>query len=67
MFRFKLPERGVEALRQPDRSPRCYEMTDEERLAKIREWSDRNIWNDPTLTYEEALAKDLSKNRYYGA
>ena len=63
----KLFNRGVEALRQPDRNPRCYEMTDQERLNKIREWNNRNIWNDPTLTYEDALAQDLPKNRYYGA
>ena len=31
-------KRGVETLRQPDRNPRCYELTDDERLAKIREW-----------------------------
>jgi hypothetical protein len=42
-------------------------MTDEEKLVKIREWNNRNIWNDPTLTYEDALALDLPKNRYYGA
>ena len=59
--------RGVETLRQPDRNPRCYELTDHERLAKIREWNNRNIWNDPSLTYEDALAQDLPKNRYYGA
>lgn len=28
--------RGIETLRQPDRNPRCYEMTDEERLRKIQ-------------------------------
>jgi hypothetical protein len=59
--------RGVEVLRQPDRNPRCYELTDQERLDKIREWNNRNIWNDPSLTYEDALAQDLPKNRYYGA
>jgi len=63
----KLLLRGIDTLRQPDRSPRCYEMTDEEKLVKIREWNNRNIWNDPTLTYEDALALDLPKNRYYGA
>lgn len=63
----KFFSRGVETLRQPDRNPRCYELTDQERLDKIREWSNRNIWNDPSLTYEDALAQDLPKNRYYGA
>jgi hypothetical protein len=33
-----LYNRGVETLRQPDRNPRCYEMTEEERLAKVQEW-----------------------------
>ena len=37
--------RGLEALRQPDRNPRCYELTDDERLSKIREWNNRNVWN----------------------
>lgn len=62
-------KRGVETLSQPDRNPRCYELTDQERLNKIREWNNRNIWNDPTLTYEDALAQDLHlpKDRYYGA
>lgn len=63
----KFFSRGVETLRQPDRNPRCYELTDQERLNKIREWSNRNIWNDPSLTYEDALAQDVPKNRYYGA
>ena len=48
--------RGVETLRQPDRNPRCYELTDEERLERIREWS------------EEELAEDESEQHgYYGA
>lgn len=54
-------KRGVETLRQPDRNPRCYELTDAERLKKIREWNNRNIWNDPSLTFEDALANDLPK------
>ena len=52
-------KRGIEALRQP--------MADEERLNKIREWNNRNVWNDPTLTYDDTLAIDVPKNRYYGA
>jgi len=63
----KFFSRGVETLRQPDRNPRCYELTDQERLNKIREWNNRNIWNDLSLTYEDALAVDMPKNRYYGA
>jgi hypothetical protein len=49
--------RGLEALRQPDRNPRCYELTDDERLNKIREWNNRNIWNDPSLIGEDKLIK----------
>ena len=51
--------RGLEALRQPDRNPRCYELTDEERLNKIREWNNRNVWNDPSLTFQDQLIKDV--------
>ena len=52
--------RDFEALRQPDRNPRCYELTDEERLNKIREWNNRNVWNDPSLTFEDQLIKDVN-------
>ena len=45
--------RGIEALRQPDRNPRCYEMTDEERLSKVREWNNRNVWNEPELAKQD--------------
>jgi hypothetical protein len=58
---FKLLKRGVDTLRQPDRSPRCYELTDDERLAKIREWNNRNIWNTPELAEEDET------NFYQGA
>jgi hypothetical protein len=60
-------KRGIEVFRQPDRNPRCYEMSDEERLNKIKEWNNRNVWNDPALTYDDTLAIDVPKNRYYGA
>lgn len=59
-------KRGIEALRQPDRNPRCYELTDTERLQKIKEWSARNVWNDHTLAAVDQLAQ-LPKDRYYGA
>jgi hypothetical protein len=59
---FTLLQRGIDTLRQPDRNPRCYELTDNERLVRIREWNNRNIWNDPSLTYEDALAIDLPQN-----
>jgi hypothetical protein len=51
-------KRGIESLRQPDRNPRCYELTEEERLNKVREWNNRNVWN------ESELAKQDKK--YYG-
>ena len=54
-------KRGVEALRQPDRNPRCYELTEQERLDRIREWNNRNVWNTPELTEEDEL------NYYQGA
>ena len=56
----ELFKRGVEALRQPDRNPRCYEMTDKERLQKIKEWTARNVWNTPELSEQD-------KETYYGA
>jgi hypothetical protein len=46
-------KRGIEALRQPDRNPRCYEMTDEERSSKVREWNNRNVWNEPELAKQD--------------
>jgi hypothetical protein len=54
-------ERGIDALRQPDRNPRCYDMTEDERLAKVKEWNNRNVWNDPKLSDEDQL------NQYHGA
>jgi hypothetical protein len=51
-------KRGIDALRQPDRNPRCYEMTDEERLNKICEWNNRNVWNEPDLSKQDQLAEN---------
>jgi len=56
-----LLKRGIDALRQPDRNPRCYELTEEERLAKVREWNNRNVWNTPDAADEDEL------NYYQGA
>jgi hypothetical protein len=56
-----LLKRGIDALRQPDRNPRCYELTEDERLAKIREWNNRNVWNAPDQADEDEL------NYYNGA
>jgi hypothetical protein len=54
--------RGVETLRQPDRNPRCYEMSDEERK-KILEWQSRNVWNTPELAEQD----HPDNQHYYGA
>lgn len=48
-------------MRQPDHKPRCYDMTETERLAKIQEWNNRNVWNEP------ALAEQDKDTYYYGA
>lgn len=55
---FKIFSRGIEALRQPDRNPRCYEIPEQEKLKLIREWNNRNTWNTPELAKEDT---------YYGA
>ena len=39
--------RGIETLRQPDRNPRCYEMTDQERLSKSRQLNSVLASHDP--------------------
>lgn len=57
----RLVDRGVETLRQPDRHPRCYEMSDEERLARVQEWKDTDVWQAP-----EPAQQDLEQH-YYGA
>lgn len=40
-------------MRQPDRLPRCYEMTETERLEKVKEWNNRNVWNEPELSKQD--------------
>lgn len=57
----KFLQRGIETLRQPDRNPRCYELTEQERLDRIKEWNNRNVWNTPEL------AKEDRESTYYGA
>jgi hypothetical protein len=47
-------------MRQPDQLPRCYELTEQERLQRIKEWNNRNVWNTPALPEEDV-------NTYYGA
>jgi hypothetical protein len=48
-------------MRQPDQLPRCYELTDRERLQKVKEWNNRNVWNTPDLSDQDF------ESRYYGA
>lgn len=55
-------KRGIETLRQPDRNPRCYEMSDEERK-KVVEWQARNVWNTPELAEQD----HPDHQHYYGA
>lgn len=56
----KIFKRGIESLRQPDRNPRCYELTDAERKQLV-EWQNRNVWNTPELAEQD------KNNHYYGA
>jgi hypothetical protein len=58
------PREGtVDFLRMPDRSSRCDELTDEERMARMREWNNRDIWNDPTYSKEE----EEKRKYFYGS
>lgn len=50
-----LLQRGIEALRQPDRNPRCYELTEQEKKQKLKEWQARNVWNTHELTQQDNL------------
>ena len=49
------------SMRQPDQLPRCYELTEHERLQKVKEWNNRNVWNIPELAEQD------ESNVYYGA
>jgi hypothetical protein len=58
------PREGtVDFLRMPDRSSRCDDLTDEERMARAREWNNRDIWNDPTYSKEE----EEKRKYFYGS
>jgi hypothetical protein len=48
-------------MRQPDQLPRCYELTDQERLQRVKEWNNRNVWNTPDLSEQDF------ESRYHGA
>lgn len=55
---FKLPffRSEYEALRAPDRTPKCYEMTEQEREAAVVRLN-RNVWNDPKLAEQDQYSK----------
>jgi hypothetical protein len=58
------PRKGtVDFLRMPDRSSRCDELTEEQRLARVKEWNNRDIWNDPTYSKEE----EEQRKYFYGS
>jgi hypothetical protein len=60
------PRQGsVDYLRMPDRSSRCDELTDEQRLDLMQKWNARNVWNTPELAKQDQLKQDV--NTYYGA
>jgi len=50
-------------LRMPDRSSRCDELTEEQRIARVKEWNNRDIWNDPTYSKEE----EEKRKYFYGS
>jgi hypothetical protein len=55
------PRKGtVDYLRMPDRSSRCDELTEEQRMAKIQEWNARNVWNDPKLAEQDRVKHEYS-------
>lgn len=47
------PRTGAQWLRAPDHSSRCDELTEEQRLTKIKEWNHRNVWNEPKLSEKD--------------
>jgi hypothetical protein len=58
------PRKGtVDYLRMPDRSSRCDELTEEQRLARVKEWNNRDIWNDPTYSKDE----EEKRKYFYGS
>jgi hypothetical protein len=60
-----LPRKGsVDYLRMPDRSSRCDELTEEQRIALVKQWNNRDIWNDPSMTKEQQENKQY---HFYGS
>ncbi len=45
----------VDWLRAPDYSSRCDELTEQQRLAKIQEWNNRNVWNEPKHSKKDKM------------
>lgn len=39
---------------------KCDKLSGSTRLNTTREWNNRNVWNDPALTVQDQLAKELS-------
>ena len=60
LFGFQSQDLSYPLMRQPDHESRCYEMTEDEKLEKIKEWNNRNVWNEPILS-------DQDQSTYYGA
>jgi len=59
------PRKGsVDYLRMPDRSSRCDELTEEQRIARVKEWNNRDIWNDPGMAKEQ---QDGKQYHFYGS
>jgi hypothetical protein len=59
------PRQGsIDYLRMPDHSSRCDELTEEQRIARVREWNNRDIWNDPAYSKEQ---QENKQNHFYGS
>lgn len=43
---------AYEVLRCPERQPKCYDMTEQERSAAIVRLN-RNVWNEPELSQQD--------------
>lgn len=63
MIELFLKKRGIETLRQPDRLPRCYEMTDSERLERALLQSNNLQEKNQLLAHE----LDLDQHYYWGS
>lgn len=57
MFKKISKRSAYDILRCPQRLPKCYEMTDQEREAAIVRLN-RNVWNEPELTKQDQYQKE---------